>query len=109
MSDVFIRHLSFTRLLLCRLPSHGPLQAMLYRVIVTCDNLPANTLGQMNHERRFQIERERAAHVTDNDKDLSFVRVFEPERCDLALRHTHLIVGHEATGADHAERHVRPV
>ena len=40
-----------------RLPTRRRLQPMLHGMIIAGDNLPANSLGKMNHQRRFQIER----------------------------------------------------
>ena len=43
-----------------------PVQPMLHGVIVAGDNLPAQPLGQMNHQRRFEIQRQRAARMADD-------------------------------------------
>ena len=73
------------------------LQPMLHGMIIACDNLPANSLGKMNHERRFQIQRQRAANITDNDQHLRVAGVFESQRRDLSFGYAHLIVGHKSS------------
>ena len=52
-----IRHLTFVNhaFALGRLATRRWLQPMLHGMIIACDNLPANSLGKMDHERRFQI------------------------------------------------------
>src|SRR5689334_13405073 len=100
MSEVFIRQSS--RTLRC-LASRRGLQKMLDGVIITCDDLAADAAGEMNHERRFKIERERAADVAHNDKHLGVVWILEAKRRDFTFGNANLVVGHESAGAHHAK------
>jgi hypothetical protein len=106
MPDEFSCQLSFV-ILLRRLPPRRCLEPMLHRMIIARDNLPANSFGQMNHERRFEIECKRAACLADYDQYLRIVWILESERRNLALGYAHLIVGHKPPRAHHGKRYFR--
>src|SRR5829696_5143107 len=104
-----IRASLLSRLLLRRFTPSCRLKPMLHCMIIARDYLPAYSLGKMNHERRFEIDGERAADVTDDNEHLCVIWIIQPEGRNLAIGYAYPILWHESARAHDAERHFRPL
>ena len=84
-------------------------QQMLHRMIVFGHDLPAQPRRHVDHQRRFEIQRERIADLIDDRQHLGVARFGQAQRLDVAPSDADAIVGDEPPRADHRQRHVRPV